>query len=469
VAAVRSSGGSNAWRRVSLIAGGFAVLFAGTTIWLARGAIGSAASSSVTRFTVTAPSALGQKLILTPDQRTVVVQMSGQLYRRNLDELDIIPIPATENSFQPFLSPDGDWLAYFHTGENVLKRVRLDGSGLQTIGPAPTTQRSGGWGEDGTIVFNSSGLGGLNRVLAAGGEPEPIVSDVVGGGLAWLDLLPGGRAVLGGQLPQGGALGDWQIFVVPLDTGRRQFLVDGTNPQYVRTGHVMYWREGSLWIVPFDVERLQLTGPPALVAEAVRAGTNGAANFVASERVLVYRPGAVAGVGSGRPVWVDRAGNVEPLPVDAGLYSDLRISPDGTRVVMARLEQDWNVWVYDETSLRSTQLTFEAGHEQMPIWTPDGERIIYSAARGDSEFALISVRADGSGEALELMTSPAAVSLRASESFGHCRSCPGRRRCPSRAHQSTSRTRLSLRMEGSWPTSLLRRGTSRSSSTRSRR
>ena len=50
----------------------------------------------------------------------------AQLYSRFLDQLAVEALPGTEDAYQPFFSPDGNWVAFF-TGSGELKKLRLDG------------------------------------------------------------------------------------------------------------------------------------------------------------------------------------------------------------------------------------------------------------------------------------------------------------------------------------------------------
>ena len=197
---------------------------------------------------------------------------------------------------------------------------------------------------------------------------------------------------------------------LPVDEAVRiaepEILFPGTTPRYVAPGYVVYWREGALWLVPFDLEELQVIGPPTLVAQDVRVGTNGFAYFAVRENILIYQAGGLAGVGSGDPVWVDREGNQEMLAVDPGLYAWPRISPNGTKVVLARLQDNWDVWIHDLTTGVSTQLTFDPGRDYSPIWTPDGEYVVFHSSR-DGPFNIYRRRADGTDEVERLTTSPA--------------------------------------------------------------
>jgi len=396
------------WKRISVGTTAIAIAFAAITVWSLRG---PEPERVATRFPVT-PFPGGRffadaGLAISPDGRTFVVRaaVGGPLLRRDLDRLEAVPLPGTESAWMPFFSPDGEWIGFFDDRENMLKRIRMDGSEIQTLGPTPPTSRSAGWGEDGTIVFNSSGLGGLARIPEAGGEIQPIENSA--GNLRWLDLLPGGGAVLGSQISSGSlSLREWDVVLVRLDTGEPEILFPGTTPRYVATGHVVYWREGALWAVPFDLEQLRVTGPPTLVAQGVTAGTNGFAAFAVRENILVYQAGGLGGVSSGVPVWVDREGNMEPLAMDPGLYAWPRISPDGTKVALARLQDNFDVWIHDLTTGVSTQLTFDPGVDYSPIWTPDGEHVVFHSSR-DGPFNLYRRRADGTDEVERLTTSPA--------------------------------------------------------------
>ena len=287
------------WNPVSIAATVLAIVFAGVAGWTLWGPEPDQPPGRVaTRFTVMpfpgGAFGTGGGLAISPDGRTVVVGAPGSpLLRRDVDRLEAVPLLGTENYWMPFFSPDGGWIGFFDSRENMLKRIRMDGSEIQTLGPTPPTTRSAGWGEDGTIVFNSSGLGGLVRIPEAGGDIQPIESSTEN--LRWLDLLPGGDAVLGSRPLSTGSLREWEVLLVRLETGEVETLFPGTTPRYVAPGYVVYWREGALWAVPFDLDQLQVTGPPTLVAQGVRAGTNGFAGFAVRENILIYQEGGAGG------------------------------------------------------------------------------------------------------------------------------------------------------------------------------
>ena len=408
LAGVGSMHSGGVWKRVSVAITAIAIAFAALTVWSLRSPEPDQLATGVaTRFSVTPPpdgQILGTAgLAISPDGRTVVfLAMPGRgLFRRNLDRLETVSLPGTESAWMPFFSPDGEWIGFFDSRENMLKRIRVDGSEIQTLGPTPPTTRSAGWGEAGTIVFNSSGLGGLARIPEAGGEIQPIESSA--GNLRWLDLLPGGAAVLASQ----SISGESQVVLVRLETGEPEILFPGTTPRYVAPGYVVYWREGTLWAVPFDLERLQVTGRPTLIVQGVQAGTNGYTSFAVTENTLIYQVGGIQGIGVGAPLWVDREGNQEPLGIDPGLYAWPRISPDETRVALVRSEPgNQDIWIYDLVSGVSTQLTFDPAFDYSPVWTPDSQHVVFRSSR-DGAFNLYRRRADGADEVERITTSPA--------------------------------------------------------------
>ena len=62
------------------------------------------------------------------------------------------------------------------------------------------------------------------------------------------------------------------------------------------------------------------------------------------------------------------------------------------------------MWVYDLLRAAPTRLTFEGGNSS-PVWSPDGRRVVFSAAWTRTSANLYVVNADGSGKPERLTTS----------------------------------------------------------------
>ena len=82
--------------------------------------------------------------------------------------------------------------------------------------------------------------------------------------------------------------------------------------------------------VPFDLERLEVTGEPVQVLAGVTMKESGAADFALSRNgTLVYLPGQVQSV-QRQLAWRDASGHDTPLALAAADYSSLQISPAGS-------------------------------------------------------------------------------------------------------------------------------------------
>jgi len=111
----------------------------------------------------------------------------------------------------------------------------------------------------------------------------------------------------------------------------RRLLHICSNASY-GNGHLIYWRDGNLIAQPFDPRRGSLSGTPVPIADHVAFDVLfGFGAFSASANgELVYRTGEAptkAGL-----VWYDRTGKQLSTLGESDRYSDVSISPDGSRV-----------------------------------------------------------------------------------------------------------------------------------------
>jgi serine/threonine-protein kinase len=373
---------------------------AGLAVWVLKPV--PPVTRPVTRFTLLL--AAGQQLAagstandssaiaLSPDgtRLAYVASQAGtqQLYLRAMDSMEATPIPGTDGAVAPFFSPDSQWLGFF--ADNKLKKVSVSGGAPITVCDAPLPWHSASWGNDDAIVFSQFAAIGyvsvLFQVAAAGGAPKQVTTpDSKKGEFTHLfpDLLPGGKAMLFAAGPTAGNLANTaQIVVSSLQTGERRDLIGGTSPKYALTGHLVYAQGATLRAVPFDPQRLAVTGSPVPVLEGVlQSPTGGTTQYsFSSLGTLVYVPGGLQGA-QRRLVWVDRKGVEQPLPAPVRGYRTPRISPDGRRVAVTSSEAGDNIWLYDLARETLTRLTFEGRTDANPIWTPDGRRIAFASSR----------------------------------------------------------------------------------------
>jgi len=354
---------------------------------------------------------MGPAAIFSPDGRRLAFVAAGsdqkrRIYLRAMDQLQATALSGTDNARNPFFSPDGQWLGFFADGK--LKKISVQGGSSVTLCDA-STDRGGSWGEDGTIVFEADPQVPLAQVSSAGGLPQRLTPlDKQTGEITqrWPQVLPGGKSVLFTSSRTGGNYEDADMVVYSLVSGQRKIVQHGGfYARYLPSGHLVYLHEGTLFAVPFDLKRLEVTGQPVPVLEGVvTVPGNGGAQFSVSETGnLVYVLGR-GGIQNLSVYWMDRQGQFTPLRETPTDYYQPAFSPDGKRLALGIFDGKSSaaVWVDEWERDILTRLTFSDHDENYPVWTPDGQRITYTSHE-NGEFNLYWKRADGSGEALRLI------------------------------------------------------------------
>ena len=250
---------------------------------------------------------------------------------------------------------------------------------------------------------------GVLRVSANGGAPEVVAPAGLDGdervqAFVRPQLLPGDEWLLYSEFPSG------KVMVRSLATGDKHVLVEdgGGDAVYLPTGHLAYVLEDTLFAVPFDADRLTVTGGPVSLVEGIIQGGNGLAQFFfAHDGTLVYQHGVAAEQRT--LVWVDRDGREEPIGMPPRPYQVPSLSPDGRRVVVDSSGGDAELYVFDLETGVEEQFTFHPVNDWYPLWTPDGSSIVFRSDRDPSGTSLYVRSADGSGSAELLGTFPFAV------------------------------------------------------------
>jgi Tol biopolymer transport system component len=333
-------------------------------------------------------------------------------YRR-WDELRARPLSGTEGGTRPHFSPNGEEIVY--AGFGAVRVVHI-ASGVSRALTGGNTD-SPTWSYDGQWVYFHDTEQGLSRVPAQGGQRQVIRRVNRDNGeraLHAAHALPGDRTILyTSQLLDGGNL----IHALNLETGEDQVLIQGKNPIYSSTGHLLFQsnEEPTLLAARFDIETLEISGSAVpIVTGLYLVGQGEYANIgVSKTGRMVYRLGESFDQ-LGSPVWVTRDGQASEidegwLVSTVGGSGILNLSPAGDRMVLQLIagSDGPSIWIKRLDAGPLSRLTFESTGSTFPIWSEDGQTIFYSGGdNSNTGRGIWSRRADGSGES-ELVISGA--------------------------------------------------------------
>ena len=331
-----------------------------------------------------------------------------QLVLRDLDQDQPRALPGTAGAHGPFFSPDGEHLGFFADGK--LKRIALNSDTVTVITNVLPVSNGGTWGQNDEIYFALIPRSGLKRVAASGGEVKAVTVPHYEGGEAghmFPHILPGGESILFTVWSDTAEQG-LRIAALTLETGEWTTVIEsGTSARYSGDGYLVFGRDGKLNAVPFDPDRLEVTGPSVVVAEGVDTLLS-AEYDLSREGTLVYGQFGV---------WppartlsrLRKDGTAETVDAPHGVFMDLSVSPDGESVAVTKiLDAAMDVWVKSLPPNPSplTRLTFSDHLAFGPVWTPDNRRVTYTQAQTGTPPEIYWKPADGTGVAERLFEMP---------------------------------------------------------------
>lgn len=322
------------------------------------------------------------------------------LYIRRLDQSASQKLDGTDGVQYSFFSPDSKWIGFFAEGK--LKKIPVGGGTAITLCENLINPRGATWGPNNTIVFSESPISGLKSVDANSGEVKTITNvdpKKMERSHRWPQFLPDGKTILFTAQYGISSFDNASIEAIVPSTGKRYLIYKGgSDARYVH-GQLIFCQKGILHAAPFDENALQLKSKPVPVLEGVvyDARSGGTQYTISDSGTLVYQGGGTL-FSDGKLIWVDSKGKISPLIDQNGSYLNPRISPDGEKLAMQIgdvLVED--IWIYHFKRGTFTRLTFNAGQDVGPVWTPDGQRITYSSWKNNKPF-ICEIHADGSGK-----------------------------------------------------------------------
>ncbi|HSM07268.1 MAG TPA: protein kinase [Longimicrobiales bacterium] len=396
------------WKRATLALAGLSVILLGATLWPALGSRRAPGPTPVV-LELSVPAEVGtvRDVAVSKDGTMFAIRGSAApnlLWIRRIDEADFRPVPGTEGAGEMDFSPDGQWLAFYNLSRRALLKIPVSGGGavpiLEVDSISPDDMH---WGEDGTIVF-----------VSGGGTWG--ISDTGEGGAR---LLAGGVGIDPQMLPDGsGALADRDgaIHVIDFASDSVRRLVEGSGPKYLSTGHILYSgpATGSLFVVPFDLRRHEVTGPPVPVLDGY-GGEDADDYSVSSNGTLVYLQGAARALnieqGERQLVFRDRSGRPDTVPFTPRPLGGVAISPDGRFVAYEAREAanspgTRKIQILDLLTGGTPEVASE-GFNGRPVWSPDGTRLAIAHAEvGTRETDVFVLRVGAASDAERVLARP---------------------------------------------------------------
>jgi serine/threonine protein kinase len=347
-------------------------------------------TSGLRRFSISIPSttplwvSAAGMMAISPDGTHLVYSSRKdgviKLYLSSLETSESRAIPGTEKGSNPFFSPDGRWVG-FCTSDGELKKVSLSGGSPLTISKRRSVQGAT-WGSNDTIVFAERRMP-LQRLSAGGGVPQPLTTPDPSIEVRWPVFLPGGNHVLCTVGDRHGDFENAKLEVLDLRSGKFKVVLEGAmGGQYVRTGHLVYAHSRSLFAVPFDLTKMEVTGSPTpIVDDLIGTFASGVAHFaVSSDGSIFYVP--YSGSNEAELVWADRDGKITSLSPLRQVYEEpVRLSPDGKQLIVpAGAFPRMDLWRYEIDRDSWTRMTSEATNFA-PVWSPDAKQIVFTSNR----------------------------------------------------------------------------------------
>jgi tRNA A-37 threonylcarbamoyl transferase component Bud32 len=394
---------------VKLALAAVAVLAAAAALW---GWLRPGPAPAVNRFSLFFPpeqallpvTQSGSRVAISPDGNRLVyvgpAERGGRVWLREHDQLTSRPLSGTEGAGTPFFSPDGRQVGFL-VGGTKLRTVSLDGGPVLTLSDS-VNSTGGDWGADGYIYFEVDS--GIARIPSSGGRHELIYNVFEHKEVAaeWPVLLPGAKGIVFRTRRPQQSVTDFQLVGMKLPHGDPKVLLPGVYGRYSPTGHLLVVSaEGKLIAVPFDPDKLAVTGSPIGLLEGlgVEGGGFSVSLALSETGTLVYTTGG--STGSRRPVWVSRKG--EETPVDPawqpqGIINNFSLSPDGKALAVDVILNGINtVWIKQLPAGPFSRLTFGDTSSMRPSWSADGRSVFYLADVDNVGGTPVIRRADGTG------------------------------------------------------------------------
>jgi Tol biopolymer transport system component len=344
---------------------------------------------------------------ISPDGRTAayVASVNGKtsLWLQPLDSAVGLPVAGTEGAASPFWSADSKSVAFLSEGS--LRRVEMAAGTLLKICDTDTGAAVGGaWGSDGSILIGTRT--GILQVSASGGNTSRLTNRF---GI-FPQILPKGRFL---YFSLGTGLAGAGVYGASLAKPNEPVLILNTNTNvlYVPGGdgnsYLLFVRGTTLFAQEFDADALKLRGEPHPLADPVvsLASANWMNVASSSNGLLLYGASPMRS----QFKWFDRSGRPLGIAGEPAAMNSFRLSPDGFRAAFILGKPSGaDVWVLETRRSVANRLTNNPSVAAYPVWSPDGQAIVFSSGR---PLTLFRKQLNGPGGEEPLTSTPTSFHL----------------------------------------------------------
>ena len=338
---------------------------------------------------------------LAPDGHAVVfgardASTKSVLWVHPLDGSSAYPLPATADAGSAFWSPDSRRIGF--SAHRKLQTIESSGGQATTLSDG-LSFGSGSWSREGTIL--TRGPDGIYQLSASGGPSVPVIRiEKSNYALVFApQFLPDGKHFLY-QAANPGSPGD--TYFASLDGKENRLVVRGGGRAKFASGYLLYSRGTALMAQPFSPGKGQLTGTALPIADPVGRGAIASRFDVSENGVLVYEPTDRAS--ATQLAWFDRSGKRLALIGQSAVHYDSRLSRDAQRLASSVGDPRSDIWVDDLGRGVRMRLTFDSETDKgIPVWSPDGNRILFSTLRGGKAGLGIYAKASSGAGGEELL------------------------------------------------------------------
>lgn len=314
----------------------------------------------------------GQQLIYTGPSQTD----QSQLFLRDLGQFGVRPIQGTGGAYLPFVSPDGEKVAFFAADE--LRIAPLDGGAVRTVLATPNPRGGAWWGNDRIIYSDREGRStwwiNINSTtpqpftLAETTAPDgtPIVYNRV------MTPMPGGETVLTVAYPGTESFG--RLVALDPARGTLETIIDLPVAGWASNDSLVYVMGNELFAVDFENATNQVSGEPRLLGGELRRDDS-LPQFVLSDRTLIYATGGAYLELQIARVGVD--GSISETAIADARFGNLAVSPDGQQIAATVNGSQSDIYLYNLASGQSRRLT-RGGNNHHPEWSDDGDTLYFA-------------------------------------------------------------------------------------------